>query len=167
MTWEDEQSCPICHSEQMVYPYGPERSKILIVSEFPGGDEIKMGRPMVGRNGTVLRQELGRVGIDLRSLRICNLWLHPKNEDAGCLTHSAKLVLKECRGRKFVLLLGSEPVKYFTGLGVMNVAGLVVTSELITKPILFACPQAAIVFHGGCGEFRLSMEKFAKLVNGR
>ena len=108
--------------------------------------------------------ELGRVGLDMRQMRLCNLWLHPKNKNEDCLKHGLENAVKEARGRKVILLIGSDTVKQFCNEKVSEVSGLKVESSYLSAPLIFACVQPATVFHGGIGEVRLSLEKLAKKV---
>jgi uracil-DNA glycosylase family 4 len=170
--WDDvlnEYDCPVCKREDCVPPTGMKSSPILLIGEFPGKDEIKYGKPFCGATGGVLRAELAYLGIDIKRLRICNLWLHEpsKNKalDEKCLAYSAGKVIEEAKGKKAILLIGSDTVKYFTGYSVKKVSGLCITSSYLSAPIIMAMPNPAEVFKGGgMGEVRLSLEKFAKKV---
>lgn len=165
MSWDDDiYTCPHCSRDDLVLPSGSKRADILIVGEFPGAEEIKKGVPMVGGMGGVLRTELGRAGLDMRQMRVCNLWLHPKNKNEDCLKHGKDRVIKEARGKKIILLLGSDTVKEFCDEKVSEVSGLQVKSPYFSAPCIFACIQPASVFHQGLGELRLSIEKFARKV---
>ena len=162
--WDDLYTCPICNSEDCVPPGGDPSSKILIIGAFPGDEEIKLGKPMVGRNGTVLGDELRRCNQDLKSMRITNLWQHKPNENAGCLVHWGKQAIMEAKGRKAILLIGAETVKYFCGCSVEAYNGLLVKSDYLSAAIIMACIQPVNVFKGGLGEFRLSIQKFSALI---
>lgn len=165
MSWDnDSYTCPYCNRDDLVLPFGPKRSSILIIGEFPGEDEIKKGRPMTGPMGGVLRTELAKLGLDTHSMRLTNLWLHPPNDNKECFNYGLESVIKEAKGRKAILLIGSETVKFFTGENVSEVNGLQVKSTYFSAPIVFACVQPAIVFHKPIGELRLSLQKFVKLV---
>jgi len=88
MTWdEDIYTCPHCKRDDMVLASGSKRSPFLIIGEFPGRDEIKKGKPMVGAMGKVLRNELARANLDMNQIRLTNLWLHPKNENEACFNY--------------------------------------------------------------------------------
>lgn len=164
--WEEEGFiCPICNSDDMVMPSGPTKSPILIIAEYPGWEEIKKGRPLVGSTGNVLKAELRYLGIDMKRIRLANLWQHPKNDNAGCLTRGAKQVISEARHKKLILLIGSETVKYFCDLPVSEVTGLLVKSPYLSAPEIMACVQPATVFHQGIGELRNSLQKFGKLAD--
>ena len=165
MSWDDDiYVCPHCNRDDLVLASGPKRAEILIIGEYPGAEEIKKGSPMVGGMGGVLRTELGRVGMDMRQMRLCNLWLHPNNKNEDCLKHGKNTAIKEAKGRKIVLLIGSDTVKEFCGEKVSEVTGLKVESPYLSAPLVFACIQPAQVFHAGLGELRLSIQKFAKKV---
>lgn len=162
----DPFTCPICGNKQCVPPSGSTRSPILIVAEFPGEDEIKKGRPMIGRMGTILKAELGRLGVDINRMRLCNLWQHEPNNNEDCYKHGMEVVIQEAKGKKAILLLGSDAVKAFTGEKVSDVCGLNIHSDYLSAPVIVACVNPAQVFHASIGEMRLALKKFSKHIEG-
>lgn len=171
MSWDDffEQSfkCPHCDCDNMVLPSGPEDAEVLIISDFPGKDEKKKGKPLVGNAGTVLAKELAYRGLSIRDFRITNVWLHDQTKNKDCEEHGFQEAIKEAKGRKIVLLAGSVATKKFTGQGVLSVSGLQVKSPMISAPIVMCCPNPASVFNDKklmFGEFKLALDKFSKVV---
>jgi len=163
--FEDQFVCPVCGSSGIVPAVGSKKSNVLIVAEFPGQEELDKGIPMVGPMGRVLKQELGVLGLDIKQTRRTNLWLHPPNKNKDCFQHGFEEVIKEAKGKQYILLLGDEVVKAFTGEGVMSVAGLVVPCNYFSG-IVMCCPNPAIVFQRkGVGEVRLSLKKFVEKIN--
>ncbi len=55
-----------------VFGEGSINAEIMFVGEAPGRDEDIQGRPFVGRAGRLLRELLGEVGIDVKSVYIAN-----------------------------------------------------------------------------------------------
>jgi uracil-DNA glycosylase family 4 len=168
-TWEDEvdvMKCPACGSDEIVPPAGKKDSPILIVGEFPGEEEIKEGRPFVGAMGSIFKIELSKLGIDMKALRICNLWQHPPTKNKECLDYGMKTVIAEAVDRKAILLIGSDTVKLFCDKSVAATTGLEVKSPYLSAPLVMSCIQPAIVFHSSVGEFRLSLQKFAFRIEG-
>jgi hypothetical protein len=94
--------------------------------------------------------------------------LHEPNDDAGCLVVGGQHAIREAKGRKAILLVGSDTVKYFTQHSVMDVCGLRVKSNFISAPIIMACVNPAMVFKpGGCiGEMKLALQKFSLAIEG-
>ena len=162
----DPFTCPICSNTKCVPPAGRIHSPILIVAEFPGDQEAIKGRPMVGRMGDVLRMELGKLGMDLNRLRLCNLWYHAPNNNKNCYEYGFEQVIKEAKGRKAILLLGSESVKAFCNESVSKVCGLQVKSPYLSAPIVYACVNPAQAFHSPIGELRLALSKFVRATQG-
>jgi uracil-DNA glycosylase family 4 len=154
-------NCPVCNS-RIVPACGRIESDILIVGEFPGADEMERGAPFVGTAGEILNYELGRVGIDMWSCRLTNMWLHYMNKEIGCFEYGLKELTLEMAGRK-VLLMGSELCNYFLGEKVSKLYGLVVESALFPRSMQFAmiAPNPGIALHQPVGELRLSIQKFA------
>ncbi len=158
-------TCPHC-PRLLVPSDGPLRSKVLILGEFPGEEEVKEGRPWVGPAGQVLRAELSRAGVRYEDCRVANLWLHGKVKDCNFDWHLAQ-AKKELKGRKAVLLLGSEVAKAFLGVSVTDVTGLRVKSDLFPESVelAVACYNPAILIGKAkmsVGEVRLAIERFAK-----
>lgn len=169
MNWDDENfSCPICHTQDYVPPGGNENSPVMIIGEEPGADEIQKGVPMVGAMGGVLRSELRLLGLDLNMFQLANLWFHPPHKKdhplyKDCLNHSVEIIIKEAQNKKAILLIGSETVGFFCNKKVSSVSGLQVESTYLSVPIIYACVQPAVVWHGGgLGEVRSALTKFVK-----
>ena len=152
-------TCEACGRTDLVLPYGNPKSSILIVGEFPGEDEIKIGRPFVGPSGRVLKTELGRLGFSMHNAILTNLWLHEKTDNEDCFNAGLEKLLKLGKDKELVLLLGSDTVNFFTDYSVMQVAGLVVETPYFAGTVM-ACPNPAQAFYGAIGEVRLSLEKF-------
>lgn len=165
MTWEDEDfTCPVCHTEDVVFPSGSPKSPVLIIGEMPGREEIRFSKPFVGATGELFKKELLHLGVDLKQFRVTNLWLHEPNGNDECLKYSATKAITEAKGKQAILLVGSDAVSYFTDHKVMDVTGLRVKSSLLSAPIIMACINPAEVFHGAIGELRLSLKKFVSAI---
>jgi len=170
--WQDEFdiefTCPICGSTDVVPPSGNEDSPYLIIAAFPGKDEVKEHAPMVGKTGGVLGAELRKLGRDKSEFRITNLFLHPPSTDKKdpnyekCFNYGAEQAIKEAVGRKAILLVGAETVKYFCNCSVESYCGLKVTSQYLSCENIYAIIQPTNVFKGGVGEFRLALSKFVR-----
>ena len=172
--WEDDSGfvsayvCPVCGTEDCVPATGNPDSKILVVGEFPGKEEIKEGKPLVGATGGVFRAEMRRLGYDVAMFRICNLWHHeqlqPKDKNyKDCLQQGLSQVIKEAKGKRAILLLGSECTKVFCNCNVRDVNGLQVKSVYLSAPLIVASYNPAYVFNQGVGELRLALGNFVKL----
>lgn len=158
--------CPHC-GHSLVEPAGPPTSPILLLGEFPGMEEIKVGRPWVGKAGEILRDELARVGISMASCRATNLWLHAPSKECPYDWHLDQ-AMKELQGRKAVLLIGSEVTRVFLDAKVSDWVGLQVKSKLLPKTVKVAVVSynPAIALHGSIGEIRFAFQRFAKLTEG-
>ena len=182
--------CPVCEHYQLVSADGPKDSKLLLVGEYPGVEEIKTGHPWVGEAGQVLNEELERAGLNRDYIRVTNLWLHAppakpraapprmklalekwtaatKAYDAEFRFHYTQL-LKEMVGRKGILLMGSDVTEALLGVTVTSVAGCFVKSDILPK-IALAMMNPAIVFRSGpegtLGETRMAIRRWAEAVN--
>lgn len=163
-----KQHCPVCASE-CVSPSGSSKD-FLIVGEFPGREEILQGRPFATNPnfmtaGRILRKELERCGMALNDFRIMNLWMHEPSKDERCFKVGYDMVLDEAKGKKAILLVGSEVVEIFTGYKVSDVTGLQVDSNVLSAPIIYASVNPALAEHRGLGEVRNAIEKFVAILN--
>ena len=163
-TWLDELTCPICGSNDCVAAYGPKSSEILIIDPYPDEFSLQSGMPHKSKGiDRVLKKEFRFLGVDINRVRITNLWLHPPNKNPDCLAHGFKKAIEECVGRKYVLLLGADPVRKFTGMGVEDTCGLWLKSPYLSIPVM-SCVNPAQMFYrdASVGEIRLAFQKFMK-----
>ena len=165
-------TCPEC-GQKLIEPVGPEDSPILIAGEFGGVEEQRSGLPWVGPAGKVLRAELSRVGINYNDCRVTNLFQHrkpPKGGDpevrSACTKWNKDQLLKEMKGRKAILVIGSEMAKHFLDGGVMENEGLRIRSPdfPLSVKIAVACRNPAMCTMKGrvLGGVRQAIENFAK-----
>ncbi len=155
-------NCIVCNS-QIVEPYGS--GDILLVGDSPSYLEMEKGYPFVDDSGEILRNELLRVGIDLWSgCRLTLMWRHDPTKNQDCFAWMMRDLALEMAGRK-VLLLGSDITKQLLNKGIADISGTVVTSPLFPKSAKFvmAVPNPGICKNKPHGEFRLAIQKFAKL----
>lgn len=163
--WEDSVGCPVCHTTDMVFASGPRTSKILLIGEAPGEDEIKYAKPFTGKTGNVLRSEFGYFGMDVNRIRLTNLWRHLENDNDECLKNGATEAIKEAVDRQLIILIGAGTVKYFCHCSVEEWNGLEVKSDYFSAPHIIACVQPATVFHGNMlGEVRFAMKNIADII---
>lgn len=153
-------ACPSC-TDVCVPPRGPKLSDILLIGEFPGKEEVEKLKPFCGPAGGVLRTELARHGIDLWSMTITNVWLHAPNDNENCFQFGFEECIKLAKGKKAILLIGSQTVEYFTDHKVSEVTGLEVTSKYLSAPLIMATYNPAIAFHRPVGEIRFAITQFA------
>ena len=156
--------CFVCE-KPVIKPYGYSQSKILIVGDAPTKDDLKQMRPFSipkkrygWSDGKILRQEMANAGLDLFQCRIQNLWYHAPSKKEGCFEASKNVVLDEAKGKQAILLIGADPVEYFTGYKVGDVNGLQVESNMLSAPIIYA------MIHPGkmrnLGELKFGIESF-------
>lgn len=158
--------CYVCEQE-VIKAYGYSRSKVLLIGSAPGDDELEAMIPFVGQTGKVLRKEMAMVGMDLYSCVTTNLWYHkpPKSKDKNfepCFNASIDVVMQEAKGKDAILLIGAEPVHFFTEHKVSEVNGLQVDSNRLSAPIIYAMMQPTVVYKGGgVGEIRFALQNFS------
>ena len=160
--------CIKCDS-QLLLPIGEKHSPVLILGYAPTYDEYQKG--VHGSFGSavhvVLRQELAGAGMAFESTRYTCMWGHLPNKQEADLEWNLKRALEEAKGRKAILLLGSELLRVFVPehSKVLDVAGLKLSSHLLGKKLVMAAPHPSTVQHGNFGELRFALEKFVKLAS--
>lgn len=157
--------CPSC-AELACSPSGTSKD-LLIIGEFPGKEEMLKGHPFATNQrfvtaGKILRKELEMVGLSLSDHRCLNLWMHEPNNNEGCWQAGYNLVLEEAKGKKAILLVGSDVVETFTNYKVSDVSGLQVDSSILSAPLIMASVQPALALHRGVGEVRFAITKWAE-----
>jgi hypothetical protein len=104
---------------------------------------------------------LDKIGVNLDDCRVTNLVNH-QFPDERCYTFGLEQAIREAKGRKAILLLGSECSRIFLGKGVLTISGLVVHSKYLSAPVVRATINPAALLSGTVGEFRLALEKFSR-----
>lgn len=88
--------CPL-REYPVVPPSGDGKDYILIVGEAPGTEEVKKGRPFIGRAGILLHETMTRVGMNLERVYYTNsvMCRPPDNRDP------TSTEIDHCRSRLF------------------------------------------------------------------
>ena len=144
----------------------------MFPSHDRGGEETARGIPLIGRTGTILRQQLRYLGYDLSSFGVCNLWQHEppskkKPTDDDCIAHGKKVVIEEAKDKKIIVLVGSEVANHFLEKNVSELNGLIVNEFLsipLSAPVVLSMYNPAIVFHSVHGEIVFALKKFIEEV---
>lgn len=160
--------CPHCN-HKIVKPGGPKGSRVLIMGDAPGFEDVRYMKPFVGQSGQVLRVELALLQTDLNSIRHTNLWLHEPNKIEEDKNWNYELALQEFKGKEVVLFIGADTAKWITNgkYGVSELGGLQLTPKDIGNPLLsipnifFSINPAQVLKTGGVGEIKLSLKRFA------
>lgn len=138
---------------------GPDKARILVVGGCPEDDDTKNNMPFSGKRGAVLEGEMARVGIPMQTLRLTYVDLHPPTKD--CPGNFVE-VLKEMKDRDGVLLLGPDVAERFQLGSVSSQVGLCVSSPYFPHSVKFVMLTTQPPTGDFIGEFRLSIEKFAR-----
>lgn len=155
--------CPSCGEE--ICPPSGHSSDLLIIGEFPGKLEMEVHKPfatspMFMTAGKVLRQTLEKCGTSLNDFRVINLWLHEPTDSENCYQAGYDHALTEAKGKKAILLVGSDVVSTFTNYKVSDVTGLQVDSPILSAPIIYAMVNPAMALHRSSGEVKMAVRKF-------
>lgn len=163
-------NCPVCN-EQVILPSGP-KGDILFIRGKPNEKDAN-SRTWNDNIGGVLRQELYIAGLDINNYRHAILFNHSCKQD-GCADFSLFKLVEELAGKKLIVLVGADAVRYFTNdtVSVDDVAGLDITDEIgqgyqgyaqwRTRWLAFEAPGFA--FAKGVGEIRFCIDQFKKMM---
>jgi DNA polymerase-1 len=149
--------CPLDGRPKVSPLRSPDHSALdktpVLVGEAPGRQEVKLGRPFVGRAGQLLAAVLSEVEIDDEFLHITNACLcHPKNNE----TPTEEMV-EACRPRLYkeieeanpakVLLMGNTAIQAMLpgAKGVTKVRGRPIWSEEYECYIVATFHPAAVL----------------------
>lgn len=96
-------------------------AKLAIVGEGPGGEEIKQGRPFVGRSGRLLQSVLKSVGLPRHRVYLTNATLCPPKGDSEEARKQAAIC---CKPRLDAELAGfREPIVTLGGVAASTMLG--------------------------------------------
>ena len=161
---------------QIVNGTGPEAADVLFVGEGPGATEDERGEPFVGRSGSVLDDELLRVGLDRDTVRISNCvrCRPPENRDP------TSVELENCRGYleteierldpTVVVTLGKVPSEHLLdrSVAVTNEAGTLEDVRIggVPRRVLICVHPAATLYDRSQTEtLRSTLERAAELAD--
>lgn len=158
-----KQHCPACAN--IICPPSGHSEDLLIIGEFPGEQEMLQGRPFATHRefitaGKIFRKELERVTLAFSDFRVTNLWLHLPNNNENCWQAGYDAVLREAKGKKAILLVGSDSVSTFTTYKVSDVSGLRVDSAILSAPLIVAMVNPALAQHRAMGEVRFAVQRW-------
>lgn len=105
--------CPL-NGQPMVPPELPPHPIGTIVGEGPGFDEVRRGRPFIGKSGKVLDKMLIQAGLKRSTLQMNNATLcQPKTKTPGELTKASKCCAPRLRAevREPLLILGKVALR--------------------------------------------------------
>ncbi len=121
-------NCDVCplRDRPLVEPQTCKHALFAVVGEAPGREEVKYGKPFVGKSGKLLGAVLSEAGFNKDELHVTNAVLcHPQNND----TPDSKAV-EACNAR-LLNELASAGVKRVLSVGV--VAANAVSSQAVDK----------------------------------
>ena len=133
---KDIQDCDSCRMRSFynkpVGYAGSPIAEIMFIGEAPGADEVKEGKPFVGKSGKTLKDAIINAGIDLENVFIANvICCRPPNN----VFPDDEIVVNACRHwlekaflflkPKILIAVGGKAHKYFmnSNTGITQVCG--------------------------------------------
>lgn len=101
--------------------YGRGQRRVLLVSDYPGRDEDRFGRPFAGRSGDLLKQTLEGIGVDLErdcwTMNALSCYSPTASEHKTAVTDCRPNVLAAIRkyDPETIVLAGTSAVKSVIG----------------------------------------------------
>lgn len=144
---------------QYVYGYGPKNAKVILIGEAPGKDEVKYGRPFVGKAGAVLDNILNKTGIKREELYITNVIkyrLMKEGSKKGCYknrpatSEEINIMLQWLKEEidlinpVLILTLGNVPLK---ALSILNNCGILKIGDCHGKPFYYEKATHIPLYH--------------------
>lgn len=161
--------CSGC-GDSVLQPMGKKDSPVLLLGDEPTDQDYASGYPFAGPYGTILEGEFHYLGFRLRDIRRMYVWPHYNTKKPECFQDGLNRVFQEARGRKIIILMGAQVVKYFTGKSIMQVSSLITPAEYFPNAIVIPAPSVSTIFKD-VGEFRLALdvvkEELEKVYHGR
>jgi len=178
--------------------YGPSDAEVMVVGKHPIDDDIRMRRFFMGDTGSQLERAFRKMGVDYGRFYMTNIIKFvpptpgklPARYVADCATLLAHEVLA-MRKLKYILLLGSDPIKFFFGrkASLNNTRGAIlkftpyegfgkfpemISTDTLTKLVessaisVMTSITPAQIRHKPemAPAFQQDMERFAQVVNG-
>lgn len=103
----------------LVLGFGKKPARIMIIGERPGAEEIKTGRPFVGRSGQFLTEEFEKIGIKRDDIYITNVVktyadgnIPPTKQEIKKFLPILEKEIREVQP-KIIILLGNTATKVF------------------------------------------------------
>jgi DNA polymerase len=114
---------------------------IIFVAENPGKDEVKVGRPLVGKAGKMFRKYFQQYGLDKMNYLLTNVVLCQTVNHDGTTGNPEKNVIELCKDNcmniikmcdpKLIVLMGASPMTAFnlgkSGITVLHEKGEVLS----------------------------------------
>jgi len=146
-----------------VPPLGPANAEILLIGNAPTQFDVRAMKPWTGEAGSLLQSELRRAGINYNNVRITNMWQHAKTKDCD-IVHHLDAVYAEMANKRYIILMGSDVVTYFTDMQVSDVSGLRIDNmdRLPPESKVYAIFNPAIAMRDKLGEVRHGLSKIAE-----
>lgn len=156
MAFKKPEYCKDCslYSSTIVPPTYVTNSKVLLVAQSPGKEEIKYGRVLVGPSGILMNKVLEEVGIDRNSISLTNsiLCFESKHltdmQKEQARVHCSKALGHTIRkiAPKFIISCGNYALKSILGKEkISEKRGKVFISKEYNLPVLVTLHPAAIV----------------------
>lgn len=171
------QYCPSC-GEEVVEGLGNPTNDFLIIEELP--DLCLPERPKSQfmrqkdewTSKKVLNAELGKIGMDIRQFRIVSVYPHLPPESGipveNCYNFGLGQVRLEMEGKQGIIIIGGNLCKEMSGFELKQVQGLTGVDFLLgydagDMPRAFL-PNIRSIYTQGAGEFRIGLNRFAKMI---
>lgn len=159
-----------------------QKSKIMVIAEAPGADEVRLGRPLIGDAGDKLMDIFEEYSLTRKDLYLTNIYkcrpfrnklpdIPPKN----CW----EILKKEIKVTqpKMILALGGRALEFFTGssMGIQAKAEeLKFASEIVGNhtivPVLYSVHPASLFYQNGAANadrLKRSIEFLAEIFFGQ
>ena len=165
-----EDTCSICGVD-LVLPHGKMDKRLAIIVSEPHKDDLSNGLVLSGAYGTILRNELARVKLDLKQFYKTSLWQHEPNKNSLCYKMGVENLKKLQDKFDVILVVGADAVIEITGNSVSKIGGLATknakTIEFFgDKTTVVPCISIGVAFKA-VGEIRFALQALSDAIEGK
>lgn len=161
-------NCPYCNNK-IITDGGVGSAPFIVVGRDPSWKDVQMGYTFAGLYGSIMQTEFSLAGLSLDLGLYTNFWLHELNpkywEEPDHLAWHRKQLDGKLQNVQYALFLGTDLARIYHGEGVSSIEGIPTRSILYPDLECIFLSDPASLLRGGVGEFRLGIQKFARMMN--
>lgn len=151
--------CSSC-GYMLVAGVGDPSSPDLVLRDYPDFEDQKNGRHLTGPTSEIIKAEFQFARMSLNQCYVTSLYPHVHSDD--CEFNYLDEAVTLFKGRKKVLLLGTDAVEPFFNRKAIDLCGVWQKHVAFPGVKFMPCISPATVLSSDLGEFRLALSRFSK-----
>ncbi|RLF57300.1 MAG: hypothetical protein DRN27_08070 [Thermoplasmata archaeon] len=153
---------------------------VIFVAENPGKEEVKIGRPLIGKAGKKFRQYFNKFGINKMNYLLTNVVMcqtinedgttgNPTQETIELCKNNCMEIIRNCNP-KLIVLMGTSPMSAF-GIAKVGITNIHERYELFEwegfKTMVIVHPSFVNRNQSWDGKFSEAMSRIAEILGGK